>query len=350
VTPWELRPWELLLDDYDVRCLVTRRNRFDPESLAVPVEQVRTVRDLLPRGRLGDLAVLGPGDRYLSLKEHLEDAAIVHSLELGNPWSGQPAALRRELGFRLVLTVWETIPLHDTYRHFRGRAFRSEALRETDLFLAPTERARDALVLEGVERERIELCPPGVDVERFSALERQPEVVVSIGRLVWEKGHQDVLRALAAIRRGIVPGEPPRLLVVGSGPDEVRLRRHARDLAVDDLLEVTSLSYEQMPTAYARASCLVLASLPTPLWEEQFGMVLAEAMAAGVPVVAAASGAIPQVVGEAGTLFPPGDWVELARVLARPSLRVAPAEFVAQYSTAAAAERLAGAYRRVLAG
>jgi glycosyltransferase involved in cell wall biosynthesis len=350
VTPWELRPWELLAGEFDVVCLVTGRNRFEPESLALRVERVRTIRDLLPRGRAGDLAVLGPGDRYLDLEQHLAGAALVHSLELGNPWSGQPAALRRELGFRLVLTVWETIPLLDTYRRSRGRAYRRDAIRETDLFLATTERARDALVLEGVERDRIEISPPGIDVERFSAHERRPEVVLSIGRLVWEKGHQDVLRALAAIRRGVVPGEAPRLLVVGSGPEQGRLRRHARDLGVDDLLEIAALSYEQMPGAYARASALVLASLPTPLWEEQFGMVLAEAMASGVPVVAAAAGAIPQVLRGSGTLFPPGDWVELARALTRERLPVAPPDLVAEYSTAAAAERLARAYRRVLAG
>ena len=349
VTPWELKPWELLRDEFDVRCLVTRRNRFDPGALELSVEQVRTVRDLLPRGRAGDLAVLAPGDRYIGLKSRLEGAAIVHSLELGNPWSGQPATLRRELGFRLVLTAWETIPLHDTYRRARGRTYRRGALEAADLFLATTPRARDALVLEGVDPARIEVAPPGVDVERFSALERRPDAVFSIGRLVWEKGHQDVLRALAAIRLGVVPGEAPRLLIVGSGPDEDRLRRHARDLGVDDLVELATLDYDAMPGVYARATALVLASVPTPLWEEQFGMVLAEAMAAGVPVVAAASGAIPQVVRDAGTLFPPGDWVELARCLVRPDLPTAPRELVAEYSTAAAAERLSAAYRRVLA-
>jgi glycosyltransferase involved in cell wall biosynthesis len=349
VTPWELRPWELLLDEFDVVCLVTRRNRFDRETLALPVESVRTVRDLLPRGRVGDLAVLGPGDRYLGLEEHLRGAAVVHSLELGNPWSGGPAASKERLGFRLVLTVWETIPLRDAYRYPRGRAYRRAALAATDLFLATTERAHDALVLEGAPPERIEICPPGIDVDRFAAIERRPELVVSIGRLVWEKGHQDVIRALAAIRQGIVPGTAPRALLVGSGPDEARLRRHADELGVGDLLEVRALSYEDMPSVYARATCLVLASLATPVWEEQFGMVLAEAMAARVPVIAASSGAIPQVLRGTGATFPAGDWVELARLLAGPPPAASPPELVAEYSTEAAAERLRRAYRRVLA-
>jgi glycosyltransferase involved in cell wall biosynthesis len=348
VTPWELRPWELLQDEFDVVCLVTRRNRFDRETLALPVERVRTMRDLLPAGRLGDLAVLGPGDRYFGLEEHLRDAAVVHSLELGNPWSGAPAVLKPKLGFRLVLTVWETIPLGEAYRYPRGRSYRRHALGATDLFLAATGRARDALVLEGAPPDRIEVCPPGIDTERFAAIERRPEVVLSIGRLVWEKGHQDVLRAVAAIRAGVVAGTPPRVLVIGSGPEEGRLRRHADELGVGDLLELGSASYEDMPAVYARASTLVLASLPTPLWEEQFGMVLAEAMAAGVPVVASTSGAIPEVVTGAGATFAPGDWVELARLLAGPPPPPAAPELVVEYSAAAAADRLRRAYRRVL--
>lgn len=350
VTPWELRPWEELLDRFDVTCLVTGSNRFDEHAVRVPTRRVRALRDLLPGGRAGDLAVLGPGDRYLGLARALDGADLVHSLELGIPWSGQPAALKERLGFRLVLTVWETIPLLDAYRYPRGRAYRAAALAAADLFLAVTERARAALLLEGAPAERIEVCPPGIDTARFAGAPRAAEVVVSAGRLVWEKGHQDVLRSLAALRRGLVDGQPPRVLVVGSGPEERRLRAHAAELGVADLLEVASVPYEGMPAVLARASRLVLASLATPVWEEQFGMVLAEAMAAGVPVLAAASGAIPEVVAGSAALFPPGDWLELARLLAAPPPPPAPRALVERYSVEAAAERLAAAYERVLAG
>jgi len=293
-----------------------------------------------------DLLVKVPGDRYLGLRRQLAGADIVHTLELGNPWSAQPAALRERLGFKLVVTVWETIPLLGTYRYLRGRAQRRRTLAAADLFLATTQRARDCLVLEGVPPERIEVCPPGVDVERFGAVARRPEVVVSAGRLVWEKGHQDVLRALGAIRRGLVPGEPPRLVIVGAGPEEERLRRHAADLGVADLVEIRRAAYAEMPGILGRANCLVLASLATSVWEEQFGMVLAEAMAAGVPIVASTSGAIPEVVGPDAGLFAPGDWLGLARALVAD---LAPPAGAEAFSLAAAADRLAAAYDRVLA-
>jgi glycosyltransferase involved in cell wall biosynthesis len=346
VNPWELRPWEVLADRFDVRVLVTGSNRFDASSLRLQREPVRALRDLVR----SDLAVKAPGDRYLGLERALAGADLVHSAELGVWFSHQPAVLKERLGFRLVLTVWETIPLRATYRAFRGRAHREATIPRVDLFLAATERARECLLLEDVAAERIEVCPPGVDVERFAGGGRgAPErLVVSPGRLVWEKGHQDVLRALAALRRGLVAGEPPRLLIVGAGPEEGRLRRYADDLGVGDLVELRGdVPYAEMPGVFGRAACIVLASLATPLWEEQFGMVLAEAIAAGVPVVAAASGAIPEVVGESGVLVRPGDWLGLARALAGP-LRPPDPALAERYSAHAAAERIALAYDRVL--
>jgi glycosyltransferase involved in cell wall biosynthesis len=112
-----------------------------------------------------------------------------------------------------------------------------------------------------------------------------------------------------------------------------------------------------MPALYARSSALVLASLPTKAWEEQFGMVLVEAMATGTPVVACASGAIPEVLGGAGTLVEPGDWAGLARALDEGPLAGPPAaradvphDLLSTYTSEAAARRTAAAYDRVLAG
>jgi glycosyltransferase involved in cell wall biosynthesis len=346
--PWDLRPWELLRDDFDVRVLVTGSNVFDLEDLGLEVVRVKTVRDVLPSGRYGDLASRLPGDRYRDLADHLRGADIVHSAELGVWFSGQPADLKHELGFRLVLTVWETIPFRDTFRAFRGRAYRRKALEAADLYLAATERARRCLLLEGAPADRIEVSPPGVDTSRFTAWTAPEEpVIVSPGRLVWEKGHFDVLRALALL------DPPTRLLVVGAGPDRDRLLRYAADLGVADRVEIRAVPHAEMPAVFAGASCVVLASLATPLWEEQFGMVLAEALAAGAPIVASSSGAIPEVLGERAVLFAPGDWPELARlvgdVVARGEASDHDTELVRRYSLEAAAERLRAAYESVLA-
>ena len=70
---------------------------------------------------------------------------------------------------------------------------------------------------------------------------------------------------------------------------------------------------------------LVLPSRSTTVWQEQFGRVLIEAMACGAPLVGSSSGAIPEVIGSAGLIFPEGDTVALAQTLTQlvnsPSLR-----------------------------
>jgi glycosyltransferase involved in cell wall biosynthesis len=355
--PWELAPWQepAIAERFAVSYLRSRRGWFDTSALSLDSEPAWTARDLLPPGPLGDLAVRVPGERYLRLAPHLRGADIVHSQELGYWYSMQAARLKRRLGFKLALTVWETLPFLGAYRNVRTRPYRELVLAETDLFLAATARARASLLLEGAPAERIRICPPGIDVGRFGAGGAPadgPPTIISAGRLVWEKGHQDVLRALALLRR---EGRHERaaeasLLIVGRGPEERRLRSYAQELGIAEQVEFRGfLPYEEMPGVYAGAACLVLASLPTRNWEEQFGMVLAEAMAAGVPIVASSSGAIPEVTDGRARLFAPGDWVGLAELLAATlEGRGAARERAETFSTAAAAAGIAAAYEELL--
>jgi len=413
VTPWELRPWRDLPQRFEVSFLLTGSNQFAlPEGLrAVPA---RALRDLLPGGALGELGAGVLGDRYLSGEDSFASADIVHAEELSFWFAAEAARRKRRHGFKLVQTVWETLPHMHTYRNRHARRNRRQVLAHTDLFLPATERAALALRLEGVEPRRIHVCPPGIDVERFALAPPGPppreHTIVSPGRLVWEKGHHDVLRALAALHRGIVtlPGgevSRPRLLLVGSGPEEPRLRAHASELGLAEFVDIRGVPYEQMPSVFAGASAMVLASqssataayhpfdVPRAFWEEQFGMVLAEAMASGLAIVTTTNGAIPEVLAGigrpsgggtaagrealagAGTpeqagpaeraqappgagapvdLVAPGDWLGIARALAAgplsrpPATRVShPPDVVQHYSTAAAADRLAAAYDRV---
>ena len=359
--PWPVS--RLLADRFDFTFAVTDHRAGD-EGKAAAV--VRSRRGLLPRGRAFDLATLVPGDGYRGLADALRGADIVHSVEVGPWYSGQAAHLRRALDFRLVVTVWETIPLLDAYRRRRARANRAATLANTDLFLPTSERSAMALRLEGVEEERIQVCLPAVDTDTFAATRRRPvdstsPLIVSPGRLVWEKGHQDILRATALLHRGIVTrpdGKPvaPRVLIVGAGPEEARLRLHAAELGIGDAVEFRrSVPNAEMADLFAGAACIVLASLPVWHWEEQFGMVIAEAFAGGTPVVTTRSGAIPEVVGDSALLVDAGDFPALARTLAEGPLsdpprvpEVDPA-LVERYSMEAYAERLAAAYERVLA-
>jgi glycosyltransferase involved in cell wall biosynthesis len=74
---------------------------------------------------------------------------------------------------------------------------------------------------------------------------------------------------------------------------------------------------DQVPTVMASLDALVLPSLTTRVWCEQYGRVITEAMASGVPVIASDSGAIPEVVGDAGIIVSEGSTAEFAAALRR---------------------------------
>ena len=158
----------------------------------------------------------------------------------------------------------------------------------------------------------------GVDPQEFRPVPRpataasaeQPFVVGYAGRLVLEKGIDVLLRALAQLPAGV------RAHLVGAGPERMRLARLASELGVADRVDWTPLAPSaSMPGIMAGFDCLVLPSRSRPNWKEQFGRVLIEAMACGVPVVGSTSGELPNVIGDAGCLFPEGDADALAEQL-----------------------------------
>jgi glycosyltransferase involved in cell wall biosynthesis len=266
----------------------------------------------LARGRLGRRVF---GDRSAQLRgldRVLGRFDLVHSAETHLPISEQAAKCRRAGRGRLVITCWENIPfLYDDNPRI---AARKELVRSTaDLFVAVTGAARDALILEGVPRDRIAVQPVGVDRRVFRPLAREDgmtsawrippgwRTVIYCGRLIREKGILDLVLALPLMDRTV-------LVLVGEGPERLRVEIAARSLGVSDRLRfVGGLPYHDMPRAYATADAFCLPSVSTPYWQEQFGMVLVEAMACGLPVVTTATGSIPEVVGEAAMVVPPND-------------------------------------------
>jgi len=105
------------------------------------------------------------------------------------------------------------------------------------------------------------------------------------------------------------------------------------------------------------ADLFVLPSLPTQGWIEQFGYVLAEALACGVPVIGSDTGAIPEVVGDGSRIYPAGDASALAdrilQVSKRPHAALAAAaraRAVKLFSSEKLASDLSGFYEEVLVG
>ncbi|HLF28390.1 MAG TPA: glycosyltransferase [Anaerolineae bacterium] len=146
----------------------------------------------------------------------------------------------------------------------------------------------------------------GIDPEIFSPDPGEPRNAVFtmgyVGRLVREKGLDLLLHAAAKL-----PGEW-RLEIVGSGPRRRALIQLADRLRVRERVTFHPwLPSAQLPSRYRAFDVLVLPSRSKRNWKEQFGRVLIEAMACGVPVIGSTCGELPHVVGDAGLIFPEGE-------------------------------------------
>jgi glycosyltransferase involved in cell wall biosynthesis len=125
---------------------------------------------------------------------------------------------------------------------------------------------------------------------------------VFVGELRHVKGIDILLEALAA-HQAVFPG---KALIVGSGPEEVKLKRLARRLGLNS--RVAFSGAQPARSAFARARCIVV-----PSRAESFPYIVLEAAAARMPMIATNVGGIPEIAGDTGmTLIPPGDVGALA--------------------------------------
>jgi glycosyltransferase involved in cell wall biosynthesis len=133
-------------------------------------------------------------------------------------------------------------------------------------------------------------------------------LVASVGRLVRQKGHRDLLRAWPRV---VAAFPRARLLIVGEGPLRRRLLEETSALGIRDSVTFTGWRTD-IPALLELADMCVHPSL----WEG-FGLTLLEAMAAGRCIVASRVSTIPEVVldGETGRLVPPGDSGALAEAI-----------------------------------
>ncbi len=173
-------------------------------------------------------------------------------------------------------------------------------------------------------RGRVAVLPQlGLDPERYATARPSPirhELAVSadvpligfVGRLIPEKG---VLLLLAALQRLL--DLEWRVLLLGVGPLESALSNKWRAALGDRLIHRKAVAHADVPAYMAALDILVLPSYETPAWKEQFGLVLAEAMLAGVPCIGSSSGAIPDVIGPGGLVFKEKDVDDLEQVLKR---------------------------------
>jgi len=167
-----------------------------------------------------------------------------------------------------------------------------------------------------VAAERMRIVPELIDLDRWqqalAAIDtaRQPATILTVCHLYPRKR----VRVLIDAMRQVMVTEPrARLRIVGTGPEEAALQEQVRCLGLAE--QVTFLGH--VPFARLCAEYRAATAFCLPSVQEGFGIVLLEAMAAGLPIVACAAAAVPEVVpaGDCGLLVPPDNAAALADAL-----------------------------------
>jgi glycosyltransferase involved in cell wall biosynthesis len=201
-----------------------------------------------------------------------------------------------------------------------GLAFQLSQKR-VNRWIAITRAVSRSLTEAGVEESRVTVIPNGIDARSLRhsrradartplGIDPSAPLVAVVARLEPRKGVEDALRAFAMFRRA---HPEANLVIAGEGPERDSLIDLTRRLSLEKSVRFLGWSEDAASTLASSDACLI------PSRSEGQSLVALEAMALGVPVVASATGGLPEMIrdGETGLLAPPRNPPEMARALDR---------------------------------
>ena len=227
----------------------------------------------------------------------------------------------------LIYCHGEDITQTDRFRYqpmVRNRIFKNAAA-----IVANSQFARQHLLRIGMVDERIHVITPGVDAARFQPAAANSElleryklsgktVLVTVARLVPRKGHRASIQAFANVCQEF---SDAHYLIVGTGPEEERLRRQVEAAGITDRVTFAGfVSGEHLPEIYNLGQIMVMANRQEENGDvEGFGIVFLEANAAGKPVIGGRSGGAVEAIcdGRTGFLVNPDNVDEITVAMRR---------------------------------
>ncbi len=241
---------------------------------------------------------------------------VVHlHLSVACPFSTRVAQVAAGLGVPVVATVHSLWTGREGWVRIIGAiaGWDTWPVRWTAVSAAAAAAMRSTLG----EDTRVDVVPNAVDVGWWSACTpvedaSRPVTFVSVMRLAGRKRPLPLLEAFATARQAAPADAALRLVIVGEGPLERKVRTRTTDLGLDGCVELTGgLSRHEIRDLYRRADGYV-----APSHQESFGIAALEARAAGLPVVAMRSGGVGEFVGHGTEGLLCEDDEDLARALA----------------------------------
>ncbi|MDJ0649366.1 MAG: hormogonium polysaccharide biosynthesis glycosyltransferase HpsO [Xenococcaceae cyanobacterium MO_188.B19] len=233
----------------------------------------------------------------------------------------QLITLNKLLGLKAknVFFTWWNIPYKNK---FPISLLEQYNLKNTHGLIAGNQDGLNILRDHGYQDKAIVLPQLGIDEKLFTpkqqpelasklAIDNQEFIIGFVGRFVKEKGILTLIKSLAPLQ-----DFSWKLLLLGRGELKEKIKNTATELGIQNrLILIESVPHDEVPNYINLMDTLVLPSettykfktLTAAGWKEQFGHVLIEAMASGVAVVGSDSGEIPNVIGDAGLIFPEGN-------------------------------------------
>lgn len=191
--------------------------------------------------------------------------------------------------------------------------FEKKSLQRANRWVAGGQLVYNAMIEKGWKKPG-QILTLAVDTDRFKPfddLKKQKAkktlglkgpVIGYLGRLSEEKGCDLFMEALSQLKH-----KDWSFLVMGSGPYKEKIEAWVRLNGLQDRVQIGLFSHEDVPEVLPVCDLLICPSQTRSFWKEQFGRMIVEAFAAGVPVMGSDSGEIPRVLGEAGLVLPEAD-------------------------------------------
>ena len=218
---------------------------------------------------------------------------------------------------KVVVTVWENLPWRMIGENWR------RALEKATLIVVRSHMAQTAVMEMGLPKDKVQYVPAGVDMEMFKPEERlgystvgfprriveNTPIVIFPGRMVWEKGVYDLF--FASLHQQWIT------YFIGDGPAKEPLETLCKLKGDVNVLFLGSVPHSKMEQWYFVADVVVYPSLPTPQWQEQFGISVIEAAASGCKIVLTHQSVFEEFANIIPNVFlcAPGDFVGLREAI-----------------------------------
>jgi phosphatidylinositol alpha-1,6-mannosyltransferase len=244
---------------------------------------------------------------FLLLKLHLHNKE--YSIEAGNIYSAIPAFLVsliiKNCSYSIFFHGMELLQLQN---NTIKSAFLKAVIKRASHHFIVSEFTLQLLTRTGTLK-KYSYAPPKIDLTQYEKSsiihDIQPLNILAVGRFVRHKGHAVLIDTVSTLPQSI----DWKLTIAGDGPLYNSLLTHCIDLSISTKVSIKrNPSREELIMLYHKADIFVFPSLNLPDAIEGFGIVLLEAMAFNIPIIASHAGGIPEVVtSECAILVPPGN-------------------------------------------